>query len=78
MNIPKKFENSKLSLKWDKLLKIRDVCNLSIEEKRASKVIGSSLEAALVIKLSENNQKFLFSPPGDRKFASLKMRFTGN
>ena len=59
LNIPKKFENSKLSLKWDKLLKIRDVCNLSIEEKRASKVIGSSLEAALVIKLSENNQKFL-------------------
>ncbi|MEC8074198.1 MAG: isoleucine--tRNA ligase [Pseudomonadota bacterium] len=59
LNIPKKFENSKLSLKWEKLLKIRDVCNLSIEEKRASKVIGSSLEAALVIKLSENNQKFL-------------------
>ena len=59
LNIPKKFENSKLSLKWEKLLKIRDVCNLSIEEKRTSKVIGSSLEAALVIKLSENNQKFL-------------------
>jgi isoleucyl-tRNA synthetase len=29
------------------LKKIRDICNLSIEEKRASKEIGSSLEASL-------------------------------
>ena len=53
LNFPKKFENLELSDKWNKLLKIRDVCNLSIEEKRASKVIGSSLEAELLIKLNK-------------------------
>ena len=48
-----------LNSKWEKLLKIRDVCNLSIEEKRASKVIGSSLEATLLIKLGESDQKIV-------------------
>ena len=52
---PKKFENSDLYKKWNELLKIRDVCNLSIEEKRASKEIGSSLEAAIKIKLNKEN-----------------------
>jgi len=37
------------------LLKIRNICNISIEEKRASKEIGSSLEADLKIQL---NKKF--------------------
>ena len=41
--------------KWQELIKIRNVCNISIEEKRASKEIGSSLEADLKIKL---NNKF--------------------
>ena len=59
MNYPKKFENSELYSKWIKLLKIRDACNLSIEEKRANKEIGSSLEAELLVKLSENNQKIV-------------------
>ena len=35
------------------LIKIRDVCNISIEEKRASKEIGSSLEANLKIQISQ-------------------------
>jgi len=59
IEFPKKFENSELSLKWEKLLKIRDACNLSIEEKRASKIIGSSLEAELLIKLSDDNRKIV-------------------
>ena len=33
--------------------KIRDICNISIEEKRASKEIGSSLEASLEIELDK-------------------------
>ena len=33
-------------------IKIRDICNISIEEKRASKEIGSSLEANLKIQLN--------------------------
>ena len=34
--------------------KIRDACNISIEEKRASKEIGSSLEANLTINLNKD------------------------
>ncbi len=55
LDFPKKFENEKIERKWDELIKIRDICNISIEEKRASKEIGSSLEAELQIKL---NNKF--------------------
>ena len=35
------------------MIKIRDICNISIEEKRASKEIGSSLEADLKINLNQ-------------------------
>ncbi len=59
LNFPKKFNNSDLNSKWEKLIKIRDICNLSIEQKRASKDIGSSLEAALIVKLNNDNHKFL-------------------
>ncbi|MDC3117614.1 isoleucine--tRNA ligase [Candidatus Pelagibacter sp.] len=59
LNFPKKFKNSNLNSKWEQLIKIRDICNISIEQKRASKKIGSSLEAALIIKLNNENQKFL-------------------
>jgi len=59
IKFPKKFENPKLSKKWLQLLKIRDICNLSIEEKRAKKEIGSSLEAALIVRLSQNNQNII-------------------
>jgi len=58
-NFPKKFDNSSLNSKWQELIKIRDICNLSIEQKRASKDIGSSLEAALIVKINNENQKFL-------------------
>jgi len=37
LNFPKKFENSALNEKWSQLLKIRDLCNLSIEEKELIK-----------------------------------------
>ena len=55
LSFPKKFENKELSDKWDQLLKIRDICNLSIEEKRGTKEIGSSLEAALTIELDKKS-----------------------
>ena len=51
LNFPKNFENDEISKKWSELLKIRDVCNISIEEKRAEKKIGSSLEAKIEVKL---------------------------
>ena len=55
LNFPKKFENSALNEKWSQLLKIRDLCNLSIEEKRANKEIGSSLEASLKVNLDKQS-----------------------
>ena len=55
LKFPKKLENTKLYNKWIELIKIRDICNMSIEEKRASKVIGSSLEASLKIKINKKN-----------------------
>jgi len=59
LEFPKKFDNNQLYDKWNQLIKIRDICNLSIEEKRASKEIGSSLEAALTIKLDEQSLKII-------------------
>ena len=59
LNFPKKFENLKLSEKWTRLLHIRDICNLSIEEKRATKEIGSSLEATLIVKLKESDLELI-------------------
>jgi isoleucyl-tRNA synthetase len=52
MEFPKSFKNENLSEKWKELKKIRDICNISIEEKRASKEIGSSLESDITIKLN--------------------------
>ena len=42
-----------LEKKWIELKRIRDICNISIEEKRANKEIGSSLEANLTISLGK-------------------------
>ena len=67
LKYPKKFQNFELNEKWSNLLKIRDVCNLSIEEKRSAKEIGSSLEAEIEINV---NQK-LFEISKDIDFAEL-------
>ena len=53
LNFPDSFKNEKLNDKWHKLIKLRNICNISIEEKRASKEIGSSLEAELKIHLNQ-------------------------
>ena len=53
LTVPHEFKNEQLTERWSELIKIRDVCNISIEEKRANKEIGSSLEAELKIKLNE-------------------------
>ena len=49
--IPSIWKNDKLSEKWNKLVNIRQKVNASIEEKRSSKIIGSSLEAKVEINL---------------------------
>jgi len=53
IDVPKEFRNDRLNMKWLDLLKIRNICNLSIEEKRKEKIIGSSLEASILLKLNE-------------------------
>ncbi|MBD1150777.1 isoleucine--tRNA ligase [Pelagibacterales bacterium SAG-MED25] len=57
LNYPEKFKNDQLNQKWIDLIKIRNICNISIEEKRASKEIGSSLEAKLKINLDKKLSK---------------------
>jgi isoleucyl-tRNA synthetase len=47
--IPAKWQNIELNEKWIKLFKIKQEANIAIEEKRANKEIGSSLEAELKI-----------------------------
>ncbi|MDC3205907.1 class I tRNA ligase family protein, partial [Candidatus Pelagibacter sp.] len=53
LDFPISFFNEKLYQKWIELIKIRNICNISIEEKRANKEIGSSLEANLKIQLDQ-------------------------
>jgi isoleucyl-tRNA synthetase len=53
--IPGNWKNDTLYKKWEKLLSIRQQVNIAIEEKRSSKVIGSSLEADVEISLSKQD-----------------------
>ena len=53
VKIPINWENKKLNERWTKIMKIRDFSNISIENKRAEKLIGSSLEAQIKIKLKK-------------------------
>ena len=53
VSIPKSWKNQKLNDRWKKLIKIRDYSNISIENKRSEKIIGSSLEATIKIKLKK-------------------------
>ncbi len=59
LSFPENFNNNSISKKWSELMKIREVCNVSIEEKRASKEIGSSLEAELKLKLNNKYKELL-------------------
>jgi len=57
--IPLYWKNEKLFEKWNKLKKIRNVVNASIEVKRSSKEIGSSLEADVEIYLGKEYIKLI-------------------
>jgi isoleucyl-tRNA synthetase len=57
--IPNKWENKNLAEKWKKLFKIKQEANIAIEEKRASKEIGSSLEAEIKINIGKKNYELL-------------------
>ncbi len=53
--IPDNWKNDNLFNKWEKILKIRQQVNIAIEEKRSSKIIGSSLEAEVKIDLPKSD-----------------------
>ncbi len=57
--VPKSWENRDLNDKWKALFKIKQEANVAIEEKRASKEIGSSLEAELKIITDNKNFQLL-------------------
>ena len=50
---PETFNNKRLNDRWMELIKIRNICNISIEEKRSLKEIGSRLEAELKIEINK-------------------------
>ena len=59
VKIPNSWKNDKLSQKWSELFKIKQLANITIEEKRISKEIGSSLEAEIKIKANKEKLKLL-------------------
>ncbi len=64
---PENWKNKILYEKWEKLKKVRDIANISIESKRADKLIGSSLEANIIIKLNKD----LYNIAKDFDFSEL-------
>tara|TARA_B100000941_G_scaffold287386_1_gene262476 strand:- start:511 stop:1248 length:738 start_codon:yes stop_codon:yes gene_type:complete len=59
VKIPDSWNNDKLNQKWSELFKIKQLANVTIEEKRISKEIGSSLEAELKIKANREKLELL-------------------
>ena len=60
-------KNEELYTKWEKIKKIRDEANISIETQRADKIIGSSLEAKIQIKLKSE----LYNIAKDEDFSEI-------
>ncbi|MGA0140534.1 MAG: isoleucine--tRNA ligase [Pelagibacteraceae bacterium] len=58
-NIPSNWLNENLDKKWKDLFAIKQKVNIAIEEKRAQKEIGSSLEADVSLHLKDNDIKLL-------------------
>jgi len=53
------YVNQALKEKWDRLIKVRDEVLKSLENARNEKIIGSSLEAAVILKASGEEYSFL-------------------
>ena len=59
VKIPPSWLNNTLDKKWSNLFKIKQEANIAIEEKRASKEIGSSLEAEIKLTLKKDEFELL-------------------
>jgi len=71
--IPQNWKDDKLDKKWKDLFEIKQVVNISIEEKRLSKEIGSSLEADILIYLNEKEFKLLEEVDLEEYFITSKV-----
>jgi len=54
-----KFDNKELEAKWDKILKLKEDVAKVLEEARAAKTIGHSLNAKVVLSAEGDDFKFL-------------------
>ena len=59
VTIPENWKNENLAKKWKEILNVREIANSSIELKRADKLIGSSLEAEIIIELNKEKYDLL-------------------
>ena len=57
--VNEKYENKELEEKWSKIIKIKEEVAKKLEEARAEKIIGHSLNAKVVISADGENYKFL-------------------
>ncbi len=71
--LPEGWKNNTLYKKWEKLLAIRQKVNVAIEEKRSSKVIGSSLEADVEIGLPKTEFDILKKIDAEELFITSKV-----
>lgn len=54
-----KFENEALELKWERLIKIKEIVAKALEKARAEKVIGLSLEAKVILYAEAEEYDFI-------------------
>ena len=59
--VNEKFVNEELATKWEEILKVRDVVNKELEEKRNAKVFGKSLEASVLLEVDSKTLALLKS-----------------
>ncbi len=57
--VNEKWNNEALELKWSRLLKVKDIVSKKLEEARANKEIGTSLEAKVVLFAEGDQYEFL-------------------
>ncbi len=78
VKIPTSWNNKELDQKWKNLFKIKQVANIAIEEKRANKDIGSSLEAEIEIIANNVDYKVMEGLDLAEYFITSKAKITKN
>ncbi len=61
-------DDSKLLMDWERIFSIRDEVLKSLEEARAAKVIGSSLEAKVILTVDKETMRFLIAYYEDLRY----------